>query len=86
MAFVTIDIGADDVLGCAPGGVINQSCFESGLFSVEANLPQIVGGLRAASSTVPIVGMTYNDPYLEGWLNGTSGEQEAPISIQCWNN
>ena len=81
VAFVTIDIGADDVLGCAPAGVINQSCFESGLSRVEANLPLIVGGLRAASSTVPIVGMTYYDPYLEDWLNGTSGEQEARMSV-----
>jgi lysophospholipase L1-like esterase len=81
VAFVTIDIGADDVLGCAPGGVINQTCFESGLSRVEANLPQIVSGLRAASSTVPIVGMTYYDPYLEFWLNGTSGEQEARMSV-----
>ena len=75
VAFVTIDIGADDVLGCALEGVINQSCFESGLSRVEANMPQIVGGLRAASSTVPIVGMTYYDPYLEFWLNGSAGSR-----------
>jgi lysophospholipase L1-like esterase len=81
VAFVTIDVGADDVLGGAPGGVINQSCFESGLTRVEANLPQIVSGLRAASSTVPIVGMTYYDPFLEFWLTGTSGEQAARMSV-----
>jgi len=81
VAFVTIDIGADDVLGCATGGVINQPCFDSGLSRVEANLPQIVSGLRAASSTVPIVGMTYYDPYLEFWLNGTGGEQQARMSV-----
>ncbi len=81
VAFVTIDIGADDVLGCATGGVINQSCFESGLSRVEANLPQIVSGLRSASSTVPIVGMTYYDPYLEFWLNGADGEQQARQSV-----
>ena len=82
VAFVTIDIGADDVLGCAQGGIINQSCFESGLTQVEANLPLILGGLRAASSTVPIVGMTYYDPYLAFWLDGTTGEQQARMSIQ----
>ncbi len=82
VAFVTIDIGADDVLGCAQGGIINQSCFESGLTQVEANLPLIVSGLRAASRTVPIVGMTYYDPYLAFWLDGTSGEQQARMSVQ----
>ena len=81
VAFVTIDIGADDVLGCATGGVINQSCFESGLSRVETNLPLIISGLRAASSTVPIVGMTYYDPYLEFWLNGADGEQQARTSV-----
>ncbi len=81
VAFVTIDIGADDVLGCAPGGIIDQACFESGLAQVEANLPLIVGGLRAASRTVPIVGMTYYDPYLAFWLDGTSGEQQARMSV-----
>ncbi|MGH9079478.1 MAG: GDSL-type esterase/lipase family protein [Acidimicrobiales bacterium] len=82
VAFVTIDVGADDVLGCTPGGVINQSCFESGLSKIEANLPQIVSGLRAASSTTPIVGMTYYDPYLAFWLDGTSGQQQAHESIR----
>ena len=82
VAFVTIDIGADDVLGCAQGGIINQSCFESGLAEVKENLPAIVGGLRSASSTVPIVGMTYYDPYLAFWLDGAGGEQQAHISVQ----
>jgi lysophospholipase L1-like esterase len=82
VAFVTIDIGADDVLGCTQNGVINQSCFESGLSQVQANLPTIVSGLRSASSSVPIVGMTYYDPYLAFWLNGASGEQQAHLSVQ----
>lgn len=82
VAFVTIDIGADDVLGCAQGGVINQSCFESGLTQVEADLPTIVSGLRSAGSTVPIVGMTYYDPYLAFWLDGADGEQQAHLSAQ----
>ncbi len=81
VAFVTLDIGGDDVLGCAPGGVYNQSCFESGLSRIETNLPQIVSGLRAASSTVPIVGMTSYDPFLEFWLNGPTGQEEARQSV-----
>ena len=82
VAFVTIDIGADDVLGCAPGGVIDVACFENGLSQVEANLPEIVAGLRSAGGTVPIVGMTYYDPYLAFWLNGTSGQQQAHESVK----
>ncbi|MGH9920583.1 MAG: GDSL-type esterase/lipase family protein [Nitrososphaerales archaeon] len=81
VAFVTIDIGADDVLGCASNDVVNESCFETGLSKVEANLPQIVSGLRAASSTVPIVGMNYYDPFLAYWLNGSSGQEQAKESV-----
>lgn len=82
VAFVTIDIGADDVLGCTPGQVIDVACFESGLSQVQTNLPQIVAGLRSAGGTVPIVGMTYYDPYLAFWLNGPSGQQQARESVK----
>jgi lysophospholipase L1-like esterase len=50
---VTIDIGVNDVLG---GG---------GVPAIEANLPLILAALRdAVGPGVPIVGMTYYDPFL----------------------
>lgn len=50
---VTIDIGGNDVLGA--GGVPQ----------IQANLPVILAQLRdAAGPGVPIVGMTYYDPFL----------------------
>ncbi len=53
VSLVTIDIGGNDVLG---GGGVPQ---------VEANLPVILSDLReAAGPGVPIVGMTYYDPFL----------------------
>ena len=82
VAFVTIDIGADDVLGCTQGDVINEACFESGLSQVKTYLPLIVSGLREAGGTVPIVGMTYYDPYLAFWLDGTAGQQQARESVK----
>jgi lysophospholipase L1-like esterase len=81
VSFVTVDIGGDDVLGCAPGGIINQSCFENGLAKVEQNLPTILGGLRAAGGSVPIVGIETYDPFLELWLNGPSGQAAAQASV-----
>jgi lysophospholipase L1-like esterase len=81
VAFVTIDIGADDVLGCASAGTINESCFESGLAKMEQNLPTILTGLRAAGGSVPIVGIEYYDPFLEYWLDGTSGQEAAQESV-----
>jgi lysophospholipase L1-like esterase len=58
VSLVTIDIGGNDVLG---GGGVPQ---------VEANLPVILAELReAVGPSVPIVGMTYYDPFLaEIWF------------------
>jgi lysophospholipase L1-like esterase len=60
VAFVTIDIGANDVLG------------PSGLGPALANLPVILAALRAAAGGgVPIVGMNYYDPFApEPWTQG----------------
>ena len=53
VAFVTIDIGANDVFAC--GG--DPTCFVP---QIEHNLPIIVSTLRAhAGPDVPIVGMSY---------------------------
>jgi lysophospholipase L1-like esterase len=79
--FVTIDIGGDDVNGCAPTGTINETCVQKGLQSLETNMPIILGKLRAAGGNVDIVGMTYYDPWLALYLNGPSGIQEAKLSL-----
>jgi lysophospholipase L1-like esterase len=53
VAFVTIDLGANDVLS---GG---------GVTAIGQNLPAILGALRtAAGPGVPIVGMNYYDPFV----------------------
>jgi lysophospholipase L1-like esterase len=79
--FVTIDIGGDDVNGCAPGGLINNTCVQDGLKAVATNMQTILGGLRAAGSNVPIVGIVYYDPWLAFYLNGPSGQQAATASL-----
>ena len=79
--FVTIDIGGDDVNGCAPNGVINDACVQKGLQALASNMQTILGGLRAAGGNVPIVGMVYYDPWLAFYLNGPSGQQAAIASL-----
>jgi lysophospholipase L1-like esterase len=58
VSLVTIDIGANDVIH---GG---------GVSAIQSNLPVILAALRdAAGPEVPIVGMTYYDPFLaEIWF------------------
>ena len=62
VAFVTIDIGGNDVISDDGGGVP----------AIAANLPVILDTLRdAAAPSVPIVGMNYPDPFLPPVWFGT---------------
>ena len=79
--FVTIDVGGDDINGCAPTGTINETCVQKGLQALKTNMPIILGGLRKAGGNVPLVGMTYYDPWLGLYLDGPSGEQAATSSL-----
>lgn len=59
VAFVTLDIGGNDVLSQRGGGVA----------AIEANLPAILATLRAAAGPdVPVVGMSYYNPRFASWF------------------
>ncbi len=56
VAFVTISIGANDVIPCGT----DLPCLTSALQTIQTNLENILGALRAAAGPgVPIVGMNY---------------------------
>ena len=86
--FVTIDVGGDDINGCAPNGVINNTCVQKGLQAVATNMQTILGGLRAAGGNVPIVGMVYYDPWFgllpqrPEWATGGHGVTRAAAPAQ----
>ncbi len=80
VAFVTLDIGANDVDGCQVGSTINASCVQDGLSHITTELPQIVSGLETAYPGLAIYGMNYYDPFLGEWLNGPSGQAVAQQS------
>ena len=67
VAFVTIDVGGDDIVGCALSGTLNQTCVSNALTAVARNMQTILAGLRAAGGQVPIIGMNYYDPILSAW-------------------
>ena len=67
--FITIDIGANDWLdACFDGILIDPECTKEILPHVVAGLHTILGRLRAAAPRVPIVGMSYWDPFLGFWV------------------
>ena len=80
--YVTIDIGANDVDGCAPGGTIDPVCVVQGVVTITQNLNTIMARLKAATKDVPYTsGMNYYDPFLEYWLNGLQGQLISQASV-----
>ena len=75
VAFVTIDIGAND-FPCQAA-----ECIPAGAAAIQANLPTILTALReAVGPGVPIVGMTIYNPFLAAWLLGPEGQAFAQLS------
>ena len=70
VALVTIDIGANDVDGCAssaPAQII--PCVTDGIQTIAANTPKILAGLRrAAAPGTRLVAMNLYDPVLDDWF------------------
>ncbi len=82
IAFITLDIGANDIDGCVQNGTVDSSCLKAGLDAVKANVPKIAKALRkAAGRRTPIVAMTYYDPFLADYLEGSSGQSLAGESV-----
>jgi lysophospholipase L1-like esterase len=76
VAFVTIDIGFNDVPTRDLDGLALGMC------AVSQNLPGILSQLReAAGPTTPIAGMTIYDPLLASWLEGPEGQELARLSV-----
>jgi len=77
VSFITIDIGANDVSGCVSAAGTDPACAAARLPVVQTNLAQILGRLHAAAPAVPIIGMTYYNPFLAFWV---AGNQAAAAS------
>jgi lysophospholipase L1-like esterase len=76
VAFVTIDIGANDLDGYV------MEAIPGGMASMARNLPGILATVQeAAGPGTPIVGMTVYDPILPQWLDGPLGREIAQTSV-----
>ena len=81
VAFITIDLGANDIfLDC--GG--DPSCF---IPQIATNLPFILDTLRDhAGPDVPIVGMNYFAPDVVQWFDDPAAGEAAAASTVLFNN
>lgn len=82
VAFVTIDIGANEVERCGAGSGFDQACVQRGLASLRQNLPLIIRKLRAAGGPgLEIVGINYYNSFLGRWVTGPAGRRLALASV-----
>jgi len=80
--YVTLDIGANDVDGCATATGLDMTCAAQGIATVATQLPQIAEAVHQAGGREPqYVGMNYYDPFLAAWLTGPAGQTLAQQSV-----
>ena len=85
VAFVTIDIGANDIVGqCfGPSGLIPTSCVADLRPGLKHRVRAIVDALATAAPGVPIVGMRYYDPFLGLWGLDPRGSRPGACRPTC---
>lgn len=70
---LTIDIGANDIDGCASAGANLGRCVVNGEASIKRNVPRILAALRrAAPAGTSFAGMTLYNPVLSGYFSASS--------------
>jgi lysophospholipase L1-like esterase len=70
VALITIDIGGNDIAGCFGPCGVNAACFSQGLAMIKRNLTTMLTGFHKAGAGVPVIGMSYYNPFLGYWLAG----------------
>ncbi len=69
VALVTVDLGYADVAACMTGHAVDSPCVTAALARVRSALPTVVASLRAAGgSSLEIVGLDHEDPYLGDYV------------------
>jgi lysophospholipase L1-like esterase len=88
VAFITIDVGANDLLDrCLDPRTsrIGKACTVDLIPRLGSRLAQIVDALEmAAGPDVPIVGMTYYNPFLGFWGSVPGGRALAHAAQHAW--
>ncbi len=80
---VTVDIGANDVDGCATATNVG-TCVSNGIGTIAANVPKIFSALKhAAPAGTTFAAMTLYDPVLAGYFSpaGTTAHGLAAASV-----
>lgn len=86
VAFVTLDIGANDLDACVKltvnGPMVNFQCIAQGWVTISANVPVIIAALKAADPNTVIVAMNYFNPFLATYLQPGIGPIFYNLALQ----
>ena len=85
IALVTVSIGGNDIALCTTNPD-QAACLTSAVAAVTQNVSVVAHGVRdAAGDGVPIIGTTYPDVALAGWLTGSpDGQRLAALSVSLF--
>jgi len=70
VAFVTLDIGANNLDSCVSAAGLDQACLARGVAAANHDLPLILQALRGAGPSVAMFAMNYYDPFVAAALKG----------------
>ena len=88
VAFITIDVGVNDMLNRCMDfhtGILHRGCVVEMRPGLRHRLMRIIHALRTAVGPgVPILGMTYHDPFLGFWGLVPHGRRLARTAAQGW--
>lgn len=88
VAFITITIGVNDVLNRCMDfhtGILHRTCVVAFRPKLRQRLMDIIDELRTAVGTdIPIVGMTYYNPFLGFWGLVPHGRRLAHVDARAW--
>jgi lysophospholipase L1-like esterase len=86
VALLTLDIGANDLVGCASGSTFDVACVIRGVDSIRVNMPRIMRRLRRAAATrTPMAAMTLYDPFLQLYLTPTRRSEAITVNDYAHN-
>lgn len=84
VAFITINLGANDLLVCDPTDPDIDLCVAAQFLQVANNLPVSLATLQFVAPGVPILGMNYYNANLGAWVipGGPLGEAIAELTTE----
>jgi lysophospholipase L1-like esterase len=84
VSFITIDIGANDILQVQQVCEGDPGCIGSAIPQIAGNVAEIVGTLRGAGYNGPILAMNYYNPQVAaaiGFFPGVAGQQDPDLQL-----